>query len=96
MKSNFANENRVLSSSVSASFGDIIPKQIKQLHANNITEVSGYPHVRPTALHVQNSSTSNVSQFDTPSPAAAQVNTTCLIFSLKIFFANVHLIVIGD
>ncbi|ONM35652.1 cell division cycle protein 27 homolog B isoform X4 [Zea mays] len=44
VKSNFANENRVLSSSVSASFGDIIPKQIKQLHANNITEVSGYPH----------------------------------------------------
>ncbi|ONM35677.1 cell division cycle protein 27 homolog B isoform X1 [Zea mays] len=74
VKSNFANENRVLSSSVSASFGDIIPKQIKQLHANNITEVSGYPHVRPTALHVQNSSTSNVSQFDTPSPAAAQTS----------------------
>ncbi|XP_066307630.1 cell division cycle protein 27 homolog B-like isoform X8 [Miscanthus floridulus] len=74
VKSNFANENRVLSSRVSASLGDISPKQIKQLHANNIAEVSGYPHVRPTALHVQNSSTSNVPQFDTPSPTAAQVS----------------------
>jgi anaphase-promoting complex subunit 3 len=93
VKSNFANENRVLSSRVSASLGDISPKQIKQLHANNIAEVYGYPHVRPTALHVQNSSTSNVAQFDTPSPTAAQVSTTYLILHLR-FSANVHLI--GD
>ncbi|WVZ98400.1 hypothetical protein U9M48_043851 [Paspalum notatum var. saurae] len=71
VKSNVANENRVLSSSVSASLGDISPKQIKQHHGNT-TELPGYHHVRATALHVQNSATSNVAQFDTPSPTAAQ------------------------
>ncbi|KAG0540547.1 hypothetical protein BDA96_03G418900 [Sorghum bicolor] len=86
VKSNFANENRVLSSRVSASLGDISPKQIKQLHANNIAEVSGYPHVRPTALHVQNSSTSNVAQFDTPSPTAAQTSS----IMPPPLFRNVH------
>ncbi|XP_066307632.1 cell division cycle protein 27 homolog B-like isoform X9 [Miscanthus floridulus] len=86
VKSNFANENRVLSSRVSASLGDISPKQIKQLHANNIAEVSGYPHVRPTALHVQNSSTSNVPQFDTPSPTAAQTSS----IMPPPLFRNVH------
>ncbi|KAJ1259952.1 hypothetical protein BS78_10G194700 [Paspalum vaginatum] len=74
VKSNFANENRVLSSSVSASLGDVSPKQIKQHHASNTTELPGYPHVRATALHVQNSATSNVAQFDTPSPTAAQTS----------------------
>ncbi|XP_066378263.1 cell division cycle protein 27 homolog B-like isoform X1 [Miscanthus floridulus] len=74
VKSNSANENRVLSSSISASLGDISPKQIKQLHANNIAEVPGYPHVRATALHVQNSATSNVAHFDAPSPTAAQTS----------------------
>ncbi|KAL6603817.1 hypothetical protein ACP70R_044178 [Stipagrostis hirtigluma subsp. patula] len=73
-KSNFANENRLLSSSVSASFGDISPKQIKQLHANSTAEVPGYTHVRATALHVQNSIASNVGQFDTPSPTATQTS----------------------
>lgn len=91
VKSNFVNENRVLSSSVSASLGDISPKQIKQLHANKITEVPGYPHVRATALHVQNSAASNVAQFDTPSPTVAQVSRTCLILHLR-FSASVHLI----
>ncbi|KAK8455805.1 hypothetical protein SEVIR_4G222500v4 [Setaria viridis] len=74
-KSNFANENRILSSSLPSSLGDIIPKQMKQLHANNTAEVPGYPHVRATALHVQNSTTSNVAQFDTPSPIATQTSS---------------------
>ncbi|XP_062229283.1 cell division cycle protein 27 homolog B-like isoform X2 [Phragmites australis] len=71
-KLNFVNGNRVLSSSVSASLEDSSPKQTKQLHANNTAEVPAYPHVRATALHVQNSVSSNVAQFDTPSPTATQ------------------------
>ncbi|KAG2612934.1 hypothetical protein PVAP13_4KG324000 [Panicum virgatum] len=74
-KSNFANENRILSSSLPSSLGDIIPNQMKQLHANNTAEVPGYPHARATALRVQNSTTSNVAQFDTPSPAATQTSS---------------------
>nr|CAB3470893.1 unnamed protein product [Digitaria exilis] len=74
-KSNFANENRILSSSLPSSLGDIIPKQMKQLHANITAEVPGYHHVRGTALHVQNSTTSNIVQFDTPSPATAQTSS---------------------
>ncbi|KAG2607300.1 hypothetical protein PVAP13_4NG237300 [Panicum virgatum] len=74
-KSNFANENRILTSSLPSSLGDIIPKQMKQLHANNTAEVPSYPHVRATALHVQNSTTSNVAQFDTPSPTATQTSS---------------------
>ncbi|CAN6216288.1 unnamed protein product [Urochloa humidicola] len=74
-KSNFANENRILSSSLPSSLGDIVPKQMKQLHANNMAEVPGYPHVRSTALHVQNSTTSNIAQFDTPSPVATQTSS---------------------
>ncbi|CAN6163437.1 unnamed protein product [Urochloa humidicola] len=74
-KSNFANENRILSSSLPSSLGDIVPKQMKQLHANNMAEVPGYPHVRATALHVQNSTTSNIAQFDTPSPIATQTSS---------------------
>ncbi|CAL5039427.1 unnamed protein product [Urochloa decumbens] len=74
-KSNFANENRILSSSLPSSLGDIVPKQMKQLHANNTAEVPGYPHVRATALHVQNSTTSNVAQFDTPSPVSTQTSS---------------------
>jgi hypothetical protein len=77
-KSNFVNENRFLSSNVSASFGDS-PKQIKQLHANTTAEVSGYPHVKSTALHMQNGAPSNLSQFDTPSPTSTQVSKTCLV-----------------
>ncbi|KQK17639.1 cell division cycle protein 27 homolog B isoform X4 [Brachypodium distachyon] len=73
-KSNFVNENRVLSSNVSASLVDISPKQIKQLHANNTAEIPGYPHVRATALHVQNSIPSNVGQFDSPSPTVTQTS----------------------
>ncbi|KAF0931453.1 hypothetical protein E2562_004577 [Oryza meyeriana var. granulata] len=72
-KSNFVNENRFLSSNVSACLGDS-PKQIKQLHANTTAEVSGYPHVKSTALHVQNGAPSNLSQFDTPSPTATQTS----------------------
>uniref|UniRef100_A0A0D3GIR6 Cdc23 domain-containing protein n=1 Tax=Oryza barthii TaxID=65489 RepID=A0A0D3GIR6_9ORYZ len=72
-KSNFVNENRFLSSNVSASFGDS-PKQIKQLHANTTAEVSGYPHVKSTALHMQNGAPSNLSQFDTPSPTSTQAS----------------------
>ncbi|CAN6194283.1 unnamed protein product [Urochloa humidicola] len=74
-KSNFANENRILSSSLPSSLGDIVPKQMKQLHTNNMAEVPGYPHVRSTALHVQNSTTSNIAQFDTPSPVATQTSS---------------------
>ncbi|PUZ66224.1 hypothetical protein GQ55_3G289900 [Panicum hallii var. hallii] len=74
-KSNFANENRILSSSLPSSLGDIIPKQMKQLHANNAAEVPGYPHVRATALHVQNSTPSNIAQFDNPSPTASQTSS---------------------
>jgi anaphase-promoting complex subunit 3 len=74
-KSNFANENRILSSSLPSSLGDIIPKQMKQLHANNAAEVPGYPHVRATALHVQNSTPSNIAQFDNPSPIASQTSS---------------------
>jgi len=74
-KSNFANENRILSSSLPSSLGDIIPNQMKQLHANNTAEVPGYPHARATALCVQNSTTSNVAQFDTPSPTATQTSS---------------------
>ncbi|KAL6873476.1 hypothetical protein ACP4OV_013558 [Aristida adscensionis] len=73
-KSNFANENRVLSSSIPTSLRDIIPKQIKQLHANNTAEAPGYAHVRAAALHVQNSIPSNVVQFDTPPPTATQTS----------------------
>ena len=73
-KSNFVNENRV-SSNVSASLADISPKQVKQLHANNTAEVPGYPHLRATALHVQNSVPSNLGQFDSPSPTVTQVST---------------------
>ncbi|XP_006657144.3 cell division cycle protein 27 homolog B isoform X1 [Oryza brachyantha] len=71
-KPNIVNENRFLYSNVSASLGDS-PKQIKQLHANT-TEVSGYPHVKSSALHVQNGAPSNLSQFDTPSPTATQAS----------------------
>jgi anaphase-promoting complex subunit 3 len=74
-KSNNVNENRILSSNVSASLVDISPKQIKQLHTNNTAEVPGYPHLRATALHVQNSGSSNVGQFDSPSPTVTQVIT---------------------
>ncbi|CAL5041894.1 unnamed protein product [Urochloa decumbens] len=74
-KSNFANENRILSSSLPSSLGDIVPKQMKQLHVNNTAELPGYPHVRATALHVQNSTTSNVAQFDTPSPVSTQTSS---------------------
>nr|CAB3468448.1 unnamed protein product [Digitaria exilis] len=74
-KSNFANENRILSSSLPSSLGDIIPKQMKQLHANITAEVPGYHHVRGTALHVQSSATSNIAQFDTPSPATSQTSS---------------------
>jgi anaphase-promoting complex subunit 3 len=77
-KSNFANENRILSSSLPSSLGDIIPKQMKQLHGNNTAEVPCYPHVRGNALLAQNSSTSNVAQFDTPSPIATQVSRLIL------------------
>lgn len=75
-KSNFVNENRVLSPNVSASLVDISPKHIKQLSANNTAEVPGYPHLRATALHVQNSVPSNVLQFDTPSPTVTQTSGT--------------------
>lgn len=75
-KSNFVNENRVLSSNVSASLVDISPKQIKHLPVNNSAEVPGYPHLRATALHVQNSVHSNVGQFDSPSPTVTQVSRT--------------------
>ncbi|KAG8094840.1 hypothetical protein GUJ93_ZPchr0012g18902 [Zizania palustris] len=85
-KSNFVNENRFLSSNVSASLSDIIPKQIKQLHANTTAEVSGYPHVRTTALHVQNGAPSNLSQFDTPSPTISQ--TSCI--APPPLFRNTH------
>ncbi|VAI78543.1 unnamed protein product [Triticum turgidum subsp. durum] len=73
-KSNFVNENRVLSPNVSASLVDISPKHIKQLPANNAAEVPGYPHLRATALHVQNSVQSNVGQFDSPSPTVTQTS----------------------
>ncbi|EMS45084.1 Cell division cycle protein 27-like protein B [Triticum urartu] len=73
-KSNFVNENRVLSPNVSASLVDISPKHIKQLPANNTAEVPGYPHLRATALHVQNSVQSNVGQFDSPSPTVTQTS----------------------
>ncbi|XBI11823.1 hypothetical protein VPH35_138801 [Triticum aestivum] len=73
-KSNFVNENRVLSPNVSASLVDISPKHIKQLPANNTAEVPGYPHLRATALHVQNTVPSNVGQFDSPSPTVTQTS----------------------
>uniref|UniRef100_A0ACD5UHV9 Uncharacterized protein n=1 Tax=Avena sativa TaxID=4498 RepID=A0ACD5UHV9_AVESA len=73
-KSNFVNENRVLSSNVSASLMDISPKQVKQLHANNTAEVPGYPHLRATSLHAQNSVSSNLGQFDSPSPTVTQTS----------------------
>ncbi|CAM0909971.1 unnamed protein product [Alopecurus aequalis] len=73
-KSNFVNENRVLSSNVSASLLDISPKQVKQLHPNNTAEVPGYPHSRATALHVQNSVPSNLGQFDSPLPTVTQTS----------------------
>uniref|UniRef100_A0ACD5WXK6 Uncharacterized protein n=1 Tax=Avena sativa TaxID=4498 RepID=A0ACD5WXK6_AVESA len=85
-KSNFVNENRVLSSNVSASLVDISPKQVKQLHANNTAEVPGYPHLRATALHAQNSVSSNVGQFDTPSPTVTQ--TSAIV--PPPLFRNVH------
>ncbi|GJN38849.1 hypothetical protein PR202_gb27927 [Eleusine coracana subsp. coracana] len=71
-KSDFANENRVLPSSVSTSLEDFSPKQVKHLHANKTSEIHGYSHGRSTALHAQNSATSNGAQFDTPSPTATQ------------------------
>uniref|UniRef100_A0A0E0C929 Uncharacterized protein n=1 Tax=Oryza meridionalis TaxID=40149 RepID=A0A0E0C929_9ORYZ len=43
-----------------------------ELHANTTAEVSGYPHVKSTALHMQNGAPSNLSQFDTPSPTSTQ------------------------
>ncbi|XP_051199189.1 cell division cycle protein 27 homolog B isoform X6 [Lolium perenne] len=95
-KSNFVNENRVLSSNVSASLVDISPKQIKQLHANNTAEVPGYPHLRATALHVQNSVPSNVGQFDSPSPTVTQQTSGIVPPPL---FRNVHAYqntIIGD
>ncbi|RLN13500.1 hypothetical protein C2845_PM09G18770 [Panicum miliaceum] len=85
-KSKFANENQILSSSLPSSLGDIIPKQMKQLHANNTAEVPGYPHVRATALHVQNSTTSNIAQLDTPSPNASQTSS----IGPPPLFRNVH------
>ncbi|KAK3130845.1 hypothetical protein QOZ80_6BG0498730 [Eleusine coracana subsp. coracana] len=71
-KSDFANENRILPSSVSTSLEDFSPKQVKHLHANKTSDIHGYSHGRSTALHAQNSATSNGAQFDTPSPTATQ------------------------
>ncbi|KAL5199684.1 hypothetical protein ABZP36_020887 [Zizania latifolia] len=85
-KSNFVNENRFLSPNVSASLSDISPKQIKQLHANTTAEVSGYPHVRTTALHVQNGAPSNLSQFDTPTPTVTQTSS----IAPPALFRNMH------
>ncbi|CAM0909972.1 unnamed protein product [Alopecurus aequalis] len=86
-KSNFVNENRVLSSNVSASLLDISPKQVKQLHPNNTAEVPGYPHSRATALHVQNSVPSNLGQFDSPLPTVTQQTSGIVPPPL---FRNVH------
>jgi hypothetical protein len=66
-KSVFANENRVLPSSVSANLEDFSPKQVKHPHANKTSE------------HVQNSTISKVAQYDTPLPIATQVSGNYLI-----------------
>jgi anaphase-promoting complex subunit 3 len=88
-KSDFANENRVLPSSVSTSLENFSPKQVKHLHANKTSEVPVYSHGRATALHAQNNTISNVMQYDTPSPIATQVSGNYLIIHSARFPGNV-------